>query len=195
MKFSLVNKNFYINFDKISCQKTEKRRTSKKRGPQQKATGLCIKPKKRQGGFVINIEEINNFFEKLINNTTTFLPDGIVDINIKILQSLQILSNKHPTPKKPQVLQAIEAQGKITLFNEEFIIWVAVQAESTPPCTLVFIARNSNDTIKPELGFRTQGIYNRSKTIMQLIDRFLADIQETECVLSQLESNPSEYSA
>lgn len=145
---------------------------------------------------VVSIEELDAFFEHLSENSSEMLPDGILDINIKTLHSLRLLAETpEETASMPvsHLLQAIESGGKITLFNERFVIWIVPQQNVQPPTTIVYVAQKDDDTdsIRPELGFRTSGIHNRSKTILKLIDKFLADIQETETVLSQLECDNS----
>lgn len=137
-----------------------------------------------QGAQVTCIEQLDAFFEHLKENSIQELPDGILDINIRALQSLQLLSEDNPPAS--QMLQAVESKEKITLFNERFVLWISLHEKEHPPATVVYVARRLDNGIKPELAFRTKGIYNRSKTILKLIDRFLSDIQETETMLSEL---------
>lgn len=141
---------------------------------------------------MVSIEKLDAFFNDLIQHTPDLLPDGILDINVKSLHALHLLTEESPasgsTPAT--LLQAIESGGKITLYNEKFALWIAPQRNADPASTIVFIATRSEDMIKPEIAFRTTGIHNRSKTILKLIDRFLLDIQETESLISKLEHNP-----
>lgn len=135
------------------------------------------------------IEQFDAFFDYLVQNTSKELPDGILDINIRVLQALQLLSEDNLPAS--QLLQAVESKEKITLFNDRFILWISLQEKESPPATVVFVARRLDEGLKAELGFRTRGIYNRSKTILRLIDRFVADIQETETILSELSGDAS----
>jgi hypothetical protein len=138
---------------------------------------------------VVSIEQLDAFFQKLSTNTGELFPDGIVNINVKVLHDLHLLSEDPPTIHETPVsslLQAIESEGKITLYNEKFALWIVPQAHASPPTTITFIARRTGEAISPEVAFRTQGIHNRSKTILRIIDRFLAEIQETESVIASL---------
>lgn len=140
---------------------------------------------------MFSIEEINAYYEYLNDHTSDILPDGIIEVDVKTLQNLDILNSHEPlgsTPAK-ELLQAIESGGRITLFNERYILWIVPQSENFPPSTTVILARCVKNEIKPEVGFRTCGIHNQSKTILQLIDRYLSDIQETEVLLEQLEKS------
>lgn len=138
-----------------------------------------------------SIEELDAFFEYLQTNAAELLPDGLLDVNIKTLHALHLLSDDTPDTEPAPVahlLQAIESGGKITLFNERFVLWIVPQQEAHPPTTVIYVAQRTEENgIKPELGFRTAGIHNRSKTILRLIDKFLTDIQETDSFLSKLE--------
>jgi hypothetical protein len=143
---------------------------------------------------VVSIEELDAFFDHLQSHTSDLLPDGILEINVKTLHTLHLLSEETPpsgTPPASTLLQAIESEGKITLYNEKFALWVAPQKNADPASTIVFIASRKDNEMKPEIAFRTTGIHNRSKTILKLIDRLLADIQETENVISKLEGPQS----
>ena len=141
---------------------------------------------------MVSIEELDAFFEHLTKNTSELIPDGILDINIKTLHSFHLLteeSQESGVTPVAHLLQAVESNGKITLFNERFVLWIVPQQDANPPCTIVFVAQHNDHQIKPELAFRTAGIHNRSKTILRLIDKFLVEIQETESLISQLETS------
>jgi len=145
---------------------------------------------------VTSIEELDAFFEHLQINAAELLPDGVLDVNIKTLHALHLLTDE-PSETGPapvaHLLQAIESGGKITLFNERFVLWIVPQQEVHPPSTIIYVAQRTEDNdIKPEMGFRTAGIHNRSKTILRLIDKFLTDIQETESFISELEHNSAD---
>jgi hypothetical protein len=136
------------------------------------------------------IEEINSYYEYLTSHTTQLLPDGIANVDLHLLHSLNILT-PHPIPQSSSardLLQAIEEGGRITLFNDRFVLWIVPQNEVYPASTTVILARCNNNKISPEIAFKTAGIHNQSKTILELIDRYLIEIQETEEVLEQLES-------
>jgi hypothetical protein len=143
---------------------------------------------------MLSIEDINAFYAYLTQHTPDLIPDGIIDVDVKLLQSLNILN---PTQNigsgsAKELLQAIDSGGRITLFNDRFVLWIIPQNDVSPPSTTVILARCNENTIKPEVAFRTAGIHNQSKTILQLIDRYLIDIQETEEVLEKFEHSSLE---
>lgn len=141
---------------------------------------------------MLSEKELNTYYDYLTHNTSELLPDGVIDVDLKLLQSLNVLSPLS-TPQASttkELLQTIETGGKVTLFNEHFVLWIVPQCEVSPPSTTVIVARCLNNSIKPEVAFKTTGIHNQSKTILQLIDRYLVDIQETENVVEQFEEPP-----
>jgi hypothetical protein len=140
-------------------------------------------------GSMLSIDEINAYYDYLSKHTSDLLPDGIVNVDVKLLQSLSILSPNASlgSASAKELLQAIESGGRITLFNDHYVLWIVPQNEVSPPSTTVILARCDKNSIKPEVGFKTAGIHNQSKTILQLIDRYLVDIQETEDVLEKFE--------
>lgn len=140
---------------------------------------------------VVSLDQLDCFFEELATHSSELLPDGIIDINIATLLALQLLSEECPGPNTTPIahlLQAIESDGKVTLFNDNFVIWIVPRRERDEPVTTVYIARRYASSVKPELAFRAAGIHNRSRTILRLIDKYLAEILDTENVLSTLTS-------
>lgn len=138
---------------------------------------------------MVTIDQLDTFFETLSQNTGDFLPDGIMDVSVKTLHHLHLLTEEASEGElqPSHLLQAVESDGRITLFNERFALWIVPQVGADPSCTIVYIATHQDGDLRAELAFRTSGIHNKSKTILRLIDRFLADIQETDSLLSQLE--------
>ena len=144
---------------------------------------------------MVSIEELDAFFDTMSNNVSEMLPDGILDITVKTLHNLRLLGEEpleEGNEPVAHLLQAIESGGKITLFNDRFVLWIVPQQDVSPSSTIVYVAQHFDETIKPELGFRTTGIHNRSKTILKLIDKFLSEIQETDSVISNFEHNSAE---
>lgn len=140
---------------------------------------------------MVTIDQLDTYYQSLSQNTQELLPDGIIDVNIKTLQALRLLTEEASGGEgtTAELLQAVETDGRITLFNERFALWIVPQVGASPSATVVYVATHQNEEVKAELGFRTSGIHNNSKTILRLIDRFLADIQETDSMLSQLEDH------
>jgi hypothetical protein len=129
-------------------------------------------------------------YKKVIQNPSEFLPDGIVIVDIEILKNLGLLyCNEPPNHTQsrftPQ-FHALEATDKITLYNEQFVIWMVPQMINDIPCTLTLIALNDGPDLNLEAGFVTTGVYNTSKHVLRILDRMLEEIRENEEYLSNL---------
>lgn len=146
---------------------------------------------------MLSIDEINAYYAYMEQHTSDLIPDGVIDVDLKLLQSLDILNPNQPLgdSSAKELLQAIDSGGRITLFNDRFVLWIIPQSAILPPSTTVILARCTDKTIKPEVAFKTAGIHNQSKTILQIIDRYLIDIQETEEVLEKFEKSSTEKSS
>lgn len=138
---------------------------------------------------MVSIEQLDIFFDHLTKNTKDLLPDGILDINIKTLHTLQLLSEESSMDEIPEshLLQAVESEGKITLYNDRFALWIVPQVGASPSATVVYVATHNDAGVRAELGFRTTGVHNKSKTILRLIDKFLIDIQDTDSIIASFE--------
>ena len=79
---------------------------------------------------MVTIDQLDTYYETLSKNTQKFLPDGILNINIKSLHGLHLFSEDPPSSSIPasNLLHAVESDGRITLFNECFAVWIVPQA-------------------------------------------------------------------
>ena len=136
-----------------------------------------------------NPHELDECFNKYINDIQTWLPDGLIDIDIETLQQLDLLhfhTHGHDDSNMTRFFHVMETEDKLTLVNEEFVIWIApAQGEETnTTCTLV--ALNGEEGLHLELGFLTKGIYNQSRLVLQVLEKLLLDIHTTESALKKL---------
>jgi hypothetical protein len=77
----------------------------------------------------------------------------------------------------------------VTLFNEQFIIWIIPKVESEAPVTYVMIALNQQDNPHLEIVFTTHGVYNTPRYVLKVLQHFLMDMLETEETLTSLEKD------
>jgi hypothetical protein len=81
----------------------------------------------------------------------------------------------------------IESADKITLVNNDFIVWIIPETRRQIPSTYTLIALN-NEVRDPQLEvvFVASGVYNTSRLVLKVLEKFLMEIQETENVLDRL---------
>lgn len=116
-------------------------------------------------------------------------PESVVWINLEILQQLGLLhyhSRKNENPYLTRYFQVIENSEKITLLNNEFVIWIAPEKEKERTRTITFIALNHPEGPNLELTFITTGVYNTSRLVLRILEKFLFDIQENEDALKHI---------
>lgn len=129
-------------------------------------------------------------YKRYMNDISKWLPDGIIDINLETLHELNLL-NFHCQAAADSALtryfHVMESEEKLTLVNEEFIVWIVPEKLETTPVTYTLIALNKEEEIRLELAFTTSGIYNNSHLVLRLLEKYLLEIQNTEEQLAKLE--------
>lgn len=134
-------------------------------------------------------------YKKYINNINKWIPEGIINIDLSLLQKLNLLNyyNKDKyDPALTRYFQIVESTEKITLVNDEFVVWIVPEKIDQTPVTYALIALKKNDEIHLEIAFSATGVYNNSKLVLRVLEKFLFDIQETEQVIAKLSANRSQ---
>jgi len=88
-----------------------------------------------------------------------------------------------------QYFHVIESQEKVTLFNEQFLVWIVPKTEQDVPVTYVLIAINAQNKTSLEVVFTTSGVYNTPKYVLKVLQFYLLDMLETEATLTAMEKN------
>ena len=136
------------------------------------------------------IAELDSCYEAFMKNLPELIPDGIVEVDVHLLQRLELLQEEQVaniSPSLTRFFHVVEAKEKITLFNDQYVIWVVPEKVEEEPTTLVLIALIEEGKLRLELVFSTSGIYNTSRLVLRVLEKLLAEIQETQEVISYLE--------
>ncbi len=138
-----------------------------------------------------NLAKLEAVYRKYTQNLPDWLPEGITRVDLALLQRLDLLDFDKKPEKADSGLtryfQAVEQEDKITLINEQYTIWIvpAQYEELATTYTLVALNKPGHDP-ELEIGFAVSGVYNTSKMVLKLLEKFLADIQENEEALKKL---------
>ncbi len=136
-----------------------------------------------------DISHLEECYQKFIKNINSWVPEGIIDIDLKLLQKLNLL-NYHKRDKNDPILtrffNVIETTEKITLVNENFVVWIIPEKINNIPITYTLIAVNHPQGPHLELAFAASGVYNTSRLVLRVLEMFLLEIQETEDLLQKL---------
>lgn len=133
-----------------------------------------------------NFEVIEEYYKKISGDLNSWLPEGIIEVDLTLLQSLGLLKY-HSLDKKDfsltRYFHLLETTDKITLINEQFIVWIVPEKIDNRSMTYTLIALNHSGTPHLETAFSTAGIYNSSRLVLRILEKFLYEIQDTEDAL------------
>jgi hypothetical protein len=133
-----------------------------------------------------NLAQLEANFQRYTANLERFAPDGIIEINLDLLRQMDLLDvfNKQDEAeeqKLPRSFQVLEAPEKITLFNDDFAIWIVPSNVEGLAVTYILIGTHKEDEpIKLDVVLSASGVYNNSKMVLRVIDALLKEIQENE---------------
>lgn len=135
---------------------------------------------------------LEKLYKKFRTNLSKYLPDGMIFVDSELLHEIgEPLEedDKSTSEEFPHYFHIIETDEKVTLFNQQFAIWIVPQIVNDMPSTLTFIARISNQHPKLELMFCTTGAYNTPKYVLKVLRYFLSEVLDTEEVISWIEKS------
>lgn len=138
-----------------------------------------------------NLAQLDEYYKKYINNLHYWIPEGIYEMNLELLQHFNLLHFKYPQKEDPALTKyfhIVESSEKITLYNDEFVVWITPDRKNDIPSTFVLIAVNRDGEPKLELSFTASGVYNTSTIVLKVLEKFLLEIQENEKTLLKLKN-------
>lgn len=150
---------------------------------------ICkFKPQKRKRAFAMNPIELEEAYQEFTENVSKWAPDECIHVNLQLLQNLGLLEDWEVETRTPEALtqqfHVVEASDKVTLFNEQFVVWIVPQTHSELPSTLIMLALIQQ--LKPhlEIVYTTSGVYNTPKYILKVLQHFMTEALDTEATLS-----------
>ena len=137
-----------------------------------------------------NIERLEGCYKKFIKDLPKWLPEGMIDVDITLLQTLNLLDFEEELGQGDEELtryfHVIETEEKITLVNDQFAIWIVPENSDNVSKTFTFIALNSGKEPRLETAFCVTGVYNTSRLVLRVLEKMLQDIMENEEAMNQL---------
>ena len=142
---------------------------------------------------MLNPNDIEQLYQGYIQDLSQWVHDGIVTVDLELLHELGLLENisddNDDADDFTQYFHVIETPEKVTLFNEQFIIWIVPKMEEENPITYVMIALNDEQETNLEIVFTTAGVYNTPKYVLKVLQYYLLDMIETEATLTAYEKD------
>lgn len=136
-----------------------------------------------------NLELLEESYKKFMNEISKWSPESIINVDLRLLHQFNLLNyhqNPSPDPSLTRYFQVVESQEKITLVNDDFVVWIVPEKSEEVAFTYTLIALNRNDRPQLELVFVTSGVYNTSRLVLRVLEKFLFDIQENEDTLKEI---------
>lgn len=130
-------------------------------------------------------------YQEYAHNLAAWVPEGIIEIDLPLLHHLHLLhyySIDSSDPGLTRYFQVMETYDKITLVNEQFVVWIVPEMAHQSPITYTLIALQTAQGPHLELAFVTRGVYNNSKLVLRVLEKFLWEIQENQEILERLEA-------
>jgi len=148
---------------------------------------------RQKEGAMLNPMQIEETYREFTSDLTHWAHDGILSINLQALYDQGLLEFLQEDEGEPddltQYFHVVESVEKVTLFNEQFIVWIIPKMEAEQPMTCVMIALNHPDKASLEIVFTTRGVYNTPRYVLKVLQHFLLDMLETEATLTSFEKN------
>ena len=140
-----------------------------------------------------NPVKLEEAYKEFMMNFPHGVPDGIIKVDLKLLNDLGLLhcdelSEDNDPEEFPHHFHVIETPDKVTLFNDQFGVWIVPKIIEEIPTTFVLVSLVSNDHPKLELVFSTSGIYNTPKFVLKVLRYYLSEVIDTEEAISSIGS-------
>ncbi len=137
-----------------------------------------------------NIERVEAYYKKFTKDISKWLPEGMIEVEIALLQNYGLLNFDDESIPEDDALtryfHVVETDEKITLVNDQFVIWIVPENVNNVSKTFSYIALNTGKTPVLETAFCVTGVYNTSKLVLRVLEKLLQDVMENEEALNQL---------
>jgi len=142
---------------------------------------------------MLDPNQLEESFEEFIENLPAWIPDGIISVDLKLLDELGLLTQDDEADDSdddeqfPHYFHVIETDDKVTLFNHQFAVWIVPQMMDETPITVTLISLTNNKRPSLELAFATSGVYNTPKYVLKVLRHYLTEVIDTESVISSID--------
>jgi hypothetical protein len=135
--------------------------------------------------------QLEEAFVEFSQNLQKHAPDGVISVDLSLLHDLGLLEKgkfdqSSTSDELMHYFQVLETPDKVTLFNDQFAVWILPKLVQELPMTLIFIARVQPAKPHLELIFSTTGVYNTPKFILKVLEHFLTEVIDTEAIISSI---------
>lgn len=134
--------------------------------------------------------QLEDAYQEFSENLRKWIPDGILSVNMSLLNDTGLLNHDKlegsSTDNLTHLFHVIETAEKVTLYNEQFAIWIVPRVVDNITSTLTYIALITQNKPHLEIVFSTAGVYNTPKYILKVLQHFLIEVIDTEAIISSI---------
>lgn len=141
----------------------------------------------------MNPQELEADYQRYMANIKEYAPDGVVAIDLPLLQELNLLSLEEEGNEESSLTHnfyVVESADKLTLFNQKYVVWIVPKLVDQTPTTYTLIALNDKKQTHLEMVFATSGVYNHSNLVLRILEKFLEQIEENEAEICKYDNRP-----
>lgn len=142
---------------------------------------------------MLNPIQIEEAYKEFMQDLLKWAHDGVIQVDLQFLHEQGLLGSLQDDYAEPedlsQYFHVVESAEKVTLFNDQFLVWIVPRMDDENPVTFVLIALNQNEKPHLEIVFTTSGIYNTPHYVLKILQHFLQEVVETEATLLSIEKN------
>ena len=142
---------------------------------------------------MLNPTQIEEAYKDFMSDLPKCAHDGIIQVDLRFLHELGLLDNLQEDVADrddlTQYFHVVESPEKVTLFNDQFVVWIVPRVEQDTAMTYTLLTMNRNDKLSLEIVFTTTGVYNTPRYVLKILQHFLLDVLETEETLTSMEKS------
>lgn len=138
---------------------------------------------------------IEQAFREYARDIERSAPDWIIHVDLSLLQGEGILDptccsldDQSVEEKVAERFHVIESPEKVTLFNEQFTVWIVPRVVDGRPETYTMMATNRTGRPHLELVFSTSGVFNTPSHILRVLEHYLEEIIDNEIFIRKLQA-------
>lgn len=136
---------------------------------------------------MLSPQVLEKFYHTFTNNLSHYLPDGIVEVTHDFLKEHHINPDLIVTEnEQPKSYYVLETEEKITLLNENFVIWIIPTVNREVPVTFALIASIYDAELKLELCFSAADGLNAPHIVLKVLDYYVDEIEETNSIVNSI---------
>ena len=138
---------------------------------------------------MINPEKLEKYFHQFTDDLSKWIQDGIQEIDENFVQRAGINidgQESNSLEDLPFYFHVIETDEKVTLFNNQFIVWIIPKIVNDESLTYTLICYLNENEPKLEVVFTTKQKFNSPKILIKTLRYFLTEMIDTESEIASI---------